>query len=324
MKEMRCAPAGLGGWLWPVTWAAAVLPLLFTASSVTALAGDLVVILRHGEIPYPISEPWAQRQVGVILLLTAAAWWWAIRWFGRDPRMPRQGPIALLTCAGLVEAIAWIDRDHSHYHVLASILLGLSIASFIGSRWSARVRNTFVPHPLHPPAPGWRGTVFSGPRDWSHRRWLLPGVLGFAVLRLWFELPTFVDDAFGAIPPPLPSVNIHSGGGNAAALIALSHPGRYIEASRVALAICSVAALLLAGALAGLVRGARCTPWITLTAILLAMSAPLYMSVRDWCCPFLDGPPFERMWQEWCVAVLILTLGGAFRHWPGTDLRTVS
>ena len=87
----------------------------------------------------------------------------------------------------------------------------------------------------------------------------------------------------------------------------------------MALALSSVAAVLFAGALVGLVRGARWTPWITIAAILLAMAAPLYMSIRDWRCPFLDGPGFERMWREWCVILLTTTLGGTFRRWPGTQ-----
>jgi len=322
MKEIRHAPIGLGGWLWPVTWSAAVLPVLLAAVIFAALAGDLAVILRYGEVPYPLGEPWVQREIGVRLLLTVAAWWWAIRWFARDPRMPRQGPVVLLACAGLVETVAWLDRDRAEYHVLAAILLGLAIAGFIGARWSTRVRNTFVAHPLPPPASGWRGTILSGPRDWSHRRWLLPGALVCAVLKLWLELPTYAEAAFEMIPPPPPAYNSHNGSGNASALIAMGHPGRYIEASRIALALSSGAALLLACGLIGLARAARWTPWITLTAILLAMSAPLHMSVRDWCCPFLDGPPFERMWYAWCVLLLITTLGGALRRWPGTHLRT--
>lgn len=320
MKEMRHAPIGLGGWLWPVTWSAAVLPVLFAAVILAALAGNLAVILHYGEVPYPLGEPWVQREIGVRLLLTATAWWWAIRWFARDPRMPRQGPVVLLACAGLVETVAWLDRDRAEYHVLATILLGLAIAGFIGARWSARVRNTFVVHPLPSPVPGWRGKLLSGPHDWSHRRWLLPGALVCAVLKLWLELPTFAEAAFEAIPPPPPAYSADKGSGNAMALIAMSHPGRYIEASRTALVLSSGAVLLVAGALVGLMRGARWTPWIALAAILLAMSAPLYMSLRDWCCPFLDGPQFERMWHEWCIVVLITTLGGAFQRWPGTHL----
>lgn len=323
MKEMRHTPIGLGGWLWPVTWSAAVLPVLFAAVILAALAGDLAVILRYGEVPYPFGEPWVQREIGVRLLLTAAAWWWAIRWFAHDPRMLRQAPVVLLACAGVVEVVAWLDRHHSDHHVLASVLLGLAIAGFIGARWSTRVRNTFVTHPLPPPASGWRGTLFSGPHDWSHRRWLLPGALAYALLKLWYELPTFAEAAFETIPP-LPAYVAQSESGSAAALIAMGHPGRYIEASRVALALSSGAVLMLACALIGLIRGARWTPWITLTAILLAMSAPLYMSVRDWCCPFLDGPQFERMWHEWCLVALIVTFGGAFRRWPGTHLRKSS
>lgn len=319
MKDMRHASAGLGGWLWPVTWSAAVLPVLFAAITLAALAGDLVAVLRYGTIPYPLGETWMHLEIGVSLLLTAAAWWWAIRWFARDPRMPHQGPVVLLACAGLVEAVAWLDRDHAQYHVVASILLGLAIAGFIGARWSARVRNTFVVHALPSPASGWRGALFSGPRDWSQRRWLLPGAVVYAALKLWLELPTFAEAAFETIPPPSPANSADDVGGSAAALIATGHPGRYIEASRVALALTSCAVLLVAGALIGLMRGARWTPWIAFAAILLATSAPLYMSVRDWCCPFLDGPPFERMWHAWCIVISIMMLGGAFRRCPGTQ-----
>ncbi len=322
MKKMRHAPTGLGGWLWPITWLAATLPVLLTAVIVATVAGDLIAILRYGTFPYHFGEPWAQLELGVYLLLTSAAWWWAIRWFARDPRMPRQGPIALLAGAALVETIAWIDRGHTEYHALASLLLALAVAGFIGARFSARVSNTFVAQPLPPSARGWRGTIFDGPLDWSHRRWLLPGTLACAALRLWYEIPIYAEAAFETIPPPHPAGDTHNGGGNAAALIAMAHPGRYIEASRVALVLLSAAVLMIAGALVGLVRGARWTPWITLAATLLAMSAPLYMSIRDWCCPFLDGPPFEHMWRPWCAIALMLTLGGALKRWPDNALQT--
>lgn len=99
--------------------------------------------------------------------------------------------------------------------------------------------------------------------------------LAYAALELWFELPTFAEAAFETIPPPPPAFNMQSGNGNAAARVAMRHPGRYIEASRMALALSSGAVLLPAGAVIGLARGARWTPWIRLIAILLAMSAPL-------------------------------------------------
>jgi hypothetical protein len=322
-RTARAGPVGLGGWLWPVTGLAATLPLFLTAAMVAALAGDLVAILRYGEIPDLLGESWVQREIGVMALLTTIAWWWAIRWFARDPSMLRRGPIALLACAAVVATIAGFERDSSEYLVIASILFCLATASFLGARWSTRVRNTFVAHPLPAPAHGWRGVLFGGPRDWSHRRWLLPGVLIYAAVRLFFELSIFSGAAFEAIPPAPPTTDPRIANGTAAALIAMGHPGRYIEASRLALALSSISYLLLVGALIGLVRGARWTPWLTLGALMLAMAAPVRMSFRDWCCPFLDGPEFERMWREWCVVILIAVLGGAFRPWPGTDQRAV-
>jgi hypothetical protein len=322
-RAARAGPAGLGGWLWPVTGLAAMLPLFLTAAMVAALAGDLVAILRYGEITALLRESWVQREIGVMALLTATAWWWAIRWFDRDPRMLRHGSIVLLAGAAVIATIAGFDRHRSLYLVIASILFCAAAVAFIAARRSARVRNTFVAHPLPAPAHGWRGAIFGGPRDWSHRRWLLPGVLIYAAIRLFFELSIFSGAAFEAIPPPPPTTDPRIANGTAAALIAMGHPGRYIEASRLALALSSISYLLLVGALIGLMRGARWTPWLTLGALLLAMAAPVRMSFRDWCCPFLDGPEFERMWREWCVVILIAALGGAFRRWPGTDQRAV-
>lgn len=318
-RTARTGPAGLGGWLWPVTWLAATLPLFMTAAIIAALIDPLFVLLRYGTILYPFGEAWLQWEIGVGVLLTATAWWWAIRWFDRDPRMLRRAPIALLACTAAVAAIGWVDRDHSVYPVIATVLLGLTAASFLGVRCSKRIRNTFVSHPLPVPDPGWHGALFGGPSDWSHRRWLLPGMLAYAAVRLFFELGTFAGAAFETIPPAPVTGSAQIAEGTAAALIAMTHPGRYIEASRVALALSSISAMLLTGALIGLMRGARWTPWLTLGALLCAMAAPLWMSVRDWCCPFVDGPEFERMWHEWCVVILIAALGGALRRWPGTD-----
>jgi hypothetical protein len=195
---------------------------------------------------------------------------------------------------------------------MTSMLFSAATAWFFAARVSRRVRNTFG---AHPPS-DWPGTVFDGPREWSRRRWLLPGALAFAVLQLWFELPIFAQDAFETIPPPPPVVDTASGVGTAAGLIALSHPGRYIEASRVALALSAAGAVSIAGALIGLARGSRWTAPLALVGFLFAMAAPLRMSVRDWCCPFLDGPEFERMWREWCVVLAIWIFGGAWRRRP--------
>lgn len=315
-------PAGLGGWLWPVTWATAVLPVLSITSLVATLSSDLFVIFRYGEIPYPLSEPWGLRSIGLELLLTLALWWWAIGWFSRDPHVIRQSPILLLACAGLIVVIAWIERDHDDYPLLAAILAGLAIAIMLCNRWSQRMRNTFARGLTPMYSTALHNMVFGGPGDWSRGRWILPGALLYAAFGLWSEWGIFAEAASQAIPPPPPEPMPREPANAAAALAALGHPGRYIEASRVAMMLSLVSALLLVGAFTALVRGARWTPWISIGALAFAMAAPLWMTVRDWCCPFLDGPDFSRMWRMWCVALILLIIATAFRRWPAMAMRT--
>ena len=314
------SPAGLGGWLWPVTWATAVLPVASIASLIAILSGDLLVIFRYGEIPYPLSEPWALRSSGLEVLLTLATWWWAKGWFARDPRVITKSPILLLAFACLLMVIVWVEHDHADYALPAGVLTGLAIAIMLCNRWSQRVRNTFTRPlmPAHATFP--QGRVFGGPGDWSRGRWILPGALLYTAFGLFSEWGVFAEAAFQTIPPPRPESM--EPGNAAAVLAALGHPGRYIEASRVGLMLSLCAALLLAGAITGLARGARWTPWISIGTLALAMAAPLWMTVRDWCCPFLDGPDFGRMWRGWCVVLILLIIATAFRRWPAKVMRT--
>lgn len=304
----RPQPAGLGGWLWPVTWVVAALPLLLASDLISRLSEALVFIVRHGQVPYPLSEAWGLRDMAVLLSMTTIAWWWTILWFARDPRIVRQAHYLLLVGSGSVFLVAWFERHPTDYTVLAAILCCLAIAALLCARWSKLVRNTFVVGAMPTEAIAWKNVVFGGPRDWSRGYWLIPGTLLSAALWLLFALPFFADAALQAIPPPPPPMPFLSG--NAAALerlFAYDHPGRYIEASRVALVLSLVAGLLVACAFAGLARGARWTAGITVAALAFGMAAPLWMDLRDWCCPFHHDPPLATMWRPWC-GLLILAI----------------
>lgn len=312
----RPQPAGLGGWLWPISWASAVLPVASLASLVATLSGDLFVIFRYGEIPYPLSEPWALRSIGLALLLVLISWWWAIGWFARDPHVIRKSPLLLFGCASLLIAIGWIERDLADYALASGILTGLAATIMISSRWSKRVRNTFTSDFMLKHATTFEGTIMGGPVDWSRGRWILPGALLYAGVALCFEWRVFAEAASQAIPPPLPEPVRREPGNTAEALATLGHPGRYIEASRVALMLSLGAALLIAGAFTAFARGARWTSWILISALAFAMAAPLRMSARDWCCPFLDGPDFELMWRMWCVVLILVIATTGFHGLP--------
>lgn len=313
---------GLGGWLWPITWLSAALPVMLAAAVGAALYRDLNEALhfRHG--PYWLDDASALRHLGVDVWLTLAAWWWAIRWFARDPRLLRRGPALLGASALIATTVAWIDRDLGYRSdaILASTLFVLALAGTTASRWSTRVRNTFSSRPTPVFARARDRMLFGGPRDWSGWRWLLPGVIFCAAWWLWLELPVHADAALATIPPAPPPVP-RNAANSAAALRAIAHPGRYIEASRVALMLSCVAGTATFVALYGLLRGARWTTWAAFLALAFGATAAAWMTYSDWCCPFVDGPPFAQMWRQWCIALLVFLSGMAYRRWSEGPVR---
>jgi hypothetical protein len=180
-------PAGLGGWLWPVTWATAVLPVFLTASVMASVPSFIGYLEQAKAGPYLEDTAWAWRAIGLNLLQTLVAWWWAIRWFARDPRLPRQGPVVLLASGILITAIAWIDEHNDFHSKLAAALMGFAIASVICVHFSKRIRNTFVTSAIPSHANEFDTAVFNGPIDWSRGYWLLPGALAYAVFGLFSE-----------------------------------------------------------------------------------------------------------------------------------------
>jgi hypothetical protein len=310
-------PAGLGGWLWPVTWATAVLPV-FLIASVAASVPSLIEYLEQGKAdPYPVDITWAYRAMGLNVLLTLGSWWWAIRWFGRNPRLPRQGPVALLALGVLVAAIGWIDRP-SHFHpALAAMPIGLATVGYLCARWSKRIRNTFVPHALPARADEFDAALFGGPRDWSRGYWLLPGALAYAVFGVFSEGLVFAKVASQALPLPYPAGPPHDGciRGLGFTTMGNAYSVSQIETHREALAISHLAALLILGALVGFARGARWTAWLAMLALAFAMAAPLRVTLGKWCSPILDHTDFRGMWHEWCIVLILVAMSTAYRRW---------
>lgn len=314
-------PAGLGGWLWPVTWASAVLPVFLTASVAAHLPSIIEYTARPGDI-YPYDQPWVHREIGVHLLLTLVSWWWAPHWFARDTRLPRRGPIMLLGSGILIACVAWIDHRHTGHPIFAAILLSTAIAGFICARWSKRIRNTFVPDPLSTHADAFDTAVLGGPRDWSRGYWLLPGAMAYAVFGLFSEWLVFAAVASQTIPPPHPADPANDGCGFGLAVVGSGYSLRQIEAYREALTISHTAGLLLLGAIVGFVRGARWTILAAIAALALAMAAPFRITLREWCSPFVDGPDFREMWREWCAALILVLLAACLRYRPVSTKRT--
>jgi hypothetical protein len=316
-------PAGLGGWLWPVTWATAVLPVLLASELLSALLRALPVVVRHGELPYPLSETWGRNDLLALLLMTILAWWWATGWFARDARMLRRAPCLLLACACSIFLFAWIQDDPAEKAVLAAILVCAAIVVPLCARWSKRMRNTFVIGPLPVKTIAWKRLLLGGPNDWSRGGWLLPGALLSAALLLSLQVPFFTEAALQTIPPlPPPPKPVPHDSGNAAAALALmghfQHPGRYIEASRIASALSLFASLLVICAVIGLARGARSTVRFSLVALALGMAAPLWMDTGDRCCPFHYEPPQATMWQPWFGLLIFATVNAFKRHRSAT------
>jgi hypothetical protein len=312
----RTPPVGLGGWLWPVTWVSATLPVFFTASVAPSLPSFIGYLRQSTSSPYSVDTSWAWRAIGLNLLLSLVAWWWAAGWFSRDLRMLRRGPLILFALGILCAVLATIDRHRTMYPMLAGGILGLAMASTLCVRWSKRVHNTFASDavPLH--ASPFDAVVFGGPGDWSCGRWLLPGALLYSAFGLCLEWSIFSDVASRTLPPPHPADPLGDGCGLGLIVIGSGHSIREIEAHREALAMSLSAGLLLLGAFTGLARGARWTSWITIAALAMAMAAPLHITQGSWCSLIADGPHFREMWWEWCVVLLLVLIGTGFRRWP--------
>lgn len=315
-------PAGLGGWLWPVTWATAVLPVFLTAS-VAASLPHFIEYLRQSEAStYPMDHTWVYRAYGFNVLLVLAAWWWATQWFARDPNLPRRGPPVLLMLGILCATLVAIDRHPSDYPILAASVLGFAIAGFLCVRFSKRIRNTFVTGGIPTHANEFDTAVFNGPIDWSRGYWLLPGAVAYAVFGLFSEWLVFADVASQAIPPPHPADPANDGCGYGMAVVGSGYSLRQIEAYREALTISHAAGLLILAAAIGLVLSARWTAWAAIPALALAMAAPLRITRRDWCSPLLDHTDFRGMWHEWGIVLTLVIIATAYRRWSISRTRT--
>lgn len=315
-------PAGLGGWLWPVTWASAVLPVFLTASVAASLPYFIEYLRQSEASTYPMDHAWVYRAYGLNLLLVLVSWWWATRWFARDPRLPRQGPFVLLLLGFLCAALAAIDHHPWDGPILAASVLGFAIAGFLCVRFSKRIRNTFVTSGIPPHANEFDTAVFNGPIDWSRGYWLLPGALAYAAFGLFSEWLVFADVASQTIPPPHPADSANDGCGHGMAVVGSGYSSRQIEAYREALTISHAAGLLILAGVTGFVRGARWTAWVTIPALALAMAAPLRITLHDWCSPMLDHTDFPGMWHEWCVVLILVIVAMAYRRWSISKTRT--
>lgn len=308
-------PVGLGGWLWPITWATAVLPVFLTASVGASVPSFIGYLEQAKAGPYLQDTPWAYRAMGLNVLLTLVAWWWALRWFARDPRLPRQGPIVLIMLGLLCAARAMIDRHPYGDPTLAASLIAFAIAALLCARWSKRIRNTFVESTIPSQANEFDTALFNGPIDWSRGYWLLPGALAYAVFGLFSEWLVLADVASQPIPPPHAADPANDGCGFGMAVVGSGYSLRQIEAYREALTISHAAGLLILAAVVGFVRGARWIAWVAIPALALAMAAPLRITQRDWCSPLLDHTDFRGMWHEWGIVLILVMVATAYRRW---------
>ena len=84
MTARGAGPVGLGGWLWPVTWLSAVMPVAWWTYCISLVAR---VSPNDPEWLWLMLAPWrVAAAVGVHLLGAALATWWSVRWFARGPR----------------------------------------------------------------------------------------------------------------------------------------------------------------------------------------------------------------------------------------------
>lgn len=301
MHQEGRGPVGLGGWLWPVTWLSAVLPVLFVT-----LATHMVVlaVAGHPAMLWAYSAEYRWYVYGQIVFASVGLCftaWWAMQWFARSPRLVTWGPPALTAWLVLTTVLLWPERDEPEVTMVVAAGWSMVTLAWWAARRSVRVHNAFTTPPRPVTVTGVRGVLLGGPANWDALRWLLPGVLGYTAVNLWLDLQISLDAAMQPLPEGPPPTNVFA---------VIGDPTRYILASREAAALQAAAVLSLLGALVALARGSRWLPLWTVVAVLLALGAAVRMAIRDWCCPFLDGPEFERASHAW-MAVLALTIIGA-------------
>ena len=303
MTARPAGPVGLGGWLWPVTWLSALMPALLLP-----LIVDMVWRFLTGLDDWP----WAERPVemqweyakGMVFgaISGTVAFWWASQWFARSPRVRTWGPVVLAVAALVLGALLLPHRDDPL--VVALLVTGgctVALAWWAAYR-SLRVRHTFVDGAVPVRGAGFANVLRHGPGDWSALRWLVPGVLAYAALRLVLEASWSLD---AVLHPYIASDELVAIGSGAS----LHDPTRYILASRTALVLQLAAMLALVAAGVALARGSKWMPVLTVSALLLALGAAVRMAVRDWCCPFVDGPPFESHVMMWLSALVVAGIG---------------
>lgn len=300
MHQDAHLPTGLGGWLWPVTWLSAVMPVLFS-TLVVHMAVEHMPRVR--DMAWPYSAAFHAYELPAIVFSGVGlcfSTWWAMQWFARAPRLVTWGPPALTAWVALVTALLWPERDEPPVIVTLVAAWCAATLAWWAARRSARVRDAFTALPRPVAASGVRGVLLGGPEHWGALRWLLPGVVVYTAVNLWLDLQVSVDAALEPLPEGPPPTN---------AFAAIGDPSRYILASRQAVGLQVSAVLALLGALVALARGSRSFPLWAVVAVLLALGAPLRMSLRDWCCPFLDGPEFERAARAWLTVLALAVIG---------------
>ena len=87
MTPRVAGPVGLGGWLWPVTWVSAMMPVLFVTPFAHSVVGT---VARYPDMLSEYSAEYRWHVYSEIVFTSVGLCitvWWAMHWFARSPRL---------------------------------------------------------------------------------------------------------------------------------------------------------------------------------------------------------------------------------------------
>ena len=298
---------GLGGPLWILAWALAMLPPVYTAEFIASVwryppildPGDHFYLLHN------VTSVWR-------LLLVIVLWRAAVLFFRRSHGFP--------ACWWLLVAILWLGlvvtqalraelRGDTSWRwsmlfdmtMKDSLFLLTPVALALYLSLSPHARRAFrgIGAAVWGP-PALPSVLRHGPDDWSRGVWLIPGLLMYAAL---LHAAGAVDlGAEALMPMPVPERHV------TAEIVLSGTPSReHLQATRLQWGLHLLALSLLPFVGYAFVRRRPRTVWLVVALLAVTIAAPLVWIVIDPPPIYLDGPDHEgQLLRAIALALIVL------------------
>lgn len=305
-KAPPALSTGLGGPLWILAWALAMLPLVATAGSIASVwryppildPGDDLYRLHNVTLVWHLSLMIALWRAALLFFRRAAgfpaAWWLlvAVLWLGLI--------VTQALYAGLRPDTPWhwstlLDmRMKDALLFLAPVALALYLSLSPHARRAFRGIDAACWGPSELP-----GVLRRGPDDWSRGVWLIPGLLIYAAL---VHATGTVDLATEALQP-MPAPERHVTG----EIVLSGTPSRdHVQATRLQWGLHLLALSLLPFVCHAFMCRRPRTVWLVVALLSITIVAPLPWIVIDPPPIYADGPDHEAQLLSAIVLSLIV------------------